>query len=130
MDLFFLCLVLNFSWRCITDTPLRTKSSTLHVGRCWILRQIFRLHKWNGKHGIRNTIKHLDYNCVFLLFAWIQVTEEFCDDGLVFDVIKDKCELPHAVQCGDRKKQRNLFRQLYLLYLKSLLKNDKDLMDQ
>ncbi|XP_046648669.1 uncharacterized protein LOC124338619 [Daphnia pulicaria] len=34
-------------------------------------------------------------------------TEEFCDDGLVFDITKDKCELPHAVQCGDRKKQQN-----------------------
>ncbi|KZS03170.1 Gasp [Daphnia magna] len=34
-------------------------------------------------------------------------TEEFCDDGLVFDDDKEKCELPHAVQCGSRTKQQN-----------------------
>jgi hypothetical protein len=30
-------------------------------------------------------------------------SEQLCQDGLVFDIEKEKCDLPYTVDCGDRK---------------------------
>lgn len=101
-------------------SSLRTKPSTLYAGRHRILRQIFRL---SGRNGKQFSLKaswakacYCCYNCFFCNTCH-QANEEFCDDGLVFDAEKERCELPHAVQCGTRTKQRNLIWFFFSLVL-------------